>query len=331
MGWDTVPWMVEGGAQHSASLGRRFAYAAMGGNDGIIAATDLEVRELAVPGTKIRVYPGLASIRNKASGALNELYLGSLFSEDQVNIAATTASGPRSDMICARVENPWLAGEPWPDPPSDANGPYIKTVVLSNVGSAAVVPPAGNGNALIPLARIDLPASTATVIQSYIKDLRYMANALQSGDNRVLPNSGQHTLLTSQNTFITWPIPLMSAQTVRVPSWATKAVINGVAAVIKVNPGGNARGDIRAGIGAQRTGAVQWDYDTTGTTTPDRQNLIFGGEIDIPASYRGTTQSLLTEARGYTVASGNTVAIVAELTSTISLDVTFKAVPASNI
>lgn len=331
MGADPVAWMIDGGAAlHSASLGRKFAYAALGGNDGVIGATDCEVRELAVPGTKVRVYPGIVAIRNRANNVLNETYLGSVFSETQIDIAATTASGPRSDMICARVENPYIDGEPWPDPSDPTTGPYFKLVVISNVGNTATVPPAGAGNAVLPLSRIDLPASTATVIQSYCKDLRYMANVLQSTDARVLAVPGQHTLPTSQNTYITWPNPPMGSQTVRVPSWATKAVIRGVVAVVQIPNGGNARGDIRAGIGTQRTGAIQWDYDTTGTTSPDRQNLVFGGEIDIPASYRGTTQSLLTEARGYTVASGNTVPIYAEVYSTVSIDVTFKAVPASN-
>lgn len=329
MGWDTVPWMVEGGAQHSASLGRKFAFAALGGNDGIVGATDLEVRELAVPGTKIRLYPGLAAIRNRASGAVNELYLGSMVSEEQVNIAATGGGGPRSDMICARVENPWLGGEPWADPPSNADGPYIKTLVISNVSNSAVVPPGGNGNALIPLARIDIPASTATILQSYIHDLRYMANVLQQSVKLLVAVPGQHTMPTSQNTYITWPNPPMNAQTVRIPAWATKVTIDGTVAVVQTGPG-NAMGDIRAGIGTLRTNAMRYDYDTP-TGQADRQNLKFGGEFDIPVAYRGTTQSFVTEARSFTVPSGATAPIFAEVYSTVIADITFEAAPASNV
>lgn len=329
MGWDGIPMMVEGGAKHSAALMRKMVYAAVGGNDGIIGGTDLEVRELAVPGTKIRVFPGLATIRNKANGATNELYLGSMFSEDQVDIVATTASGARSDMICARVENPYVSGEPWPDPSNPAVGPYIKTVVVSNVASNAVVPPLSAGNALLPLARIDIPASTGTILQSYITDLRYMSNVLQQSTKLLLPVPGQHTMPITQNTYITWPSPPMNTQTVRIPAWATKVIIDGTVCVVNCGPG-NAMGDIRAGIGTLRTGAMRYDYATP-TGQADRQNLKFGGSLAIPASYRGTTQTFLSEARSFTAASGASAPIYAEVYSTVIADITFEAAVASNV
>lgn len=331
MGWDPVPWFVEGGAQHSANVARALAFAATGGQQGIVGGTDLEVRELAVPGTSIRVFPGTAAIRNKTSGAVNEMYMGRMLSAENVAITATGGGGARSDMICARVENPWPASEPWPDPVSVPNGPYIKTVVLSNVGNTAVVPPGGNGNALIPLARIDIPASTGTIIQSYIKDLRKMANVLRESQRIMLPCPGQHTLPTSQNTYIIWPNPPMSGPTIDIPDWATQCFINGLVSVVQVPAGGNARGDLRAGLGSLRTAATMYDYDTTGITGQDRQNLVFGGALDIPAAMRGTTQPLVSEARGYTVASGNTIPIYAELYSTVSVQVEFQAKPASNV
>jgi hypothetical protein len=330
VGWDSVPWFVEGGAQHSANIARKLAYAAVGGQQGIIGATDLEVRELAVPGTSIRVYPGLCSIRNKTSGALNEMYLGSMISQDVVAIAATGGGGARSDMICARVENPFPSGEPWPDPADLLNGPYVKTVVISNVGNTAVVPPGGSGNALIPLARIDIPASTATIIQSYIHDLRKMAPVLQDSQRIMLAVPGQHTLAITTNAYIPWPNPPMTGTNIKVdiPEWATKCIINGFIAVVHMGPG-NAMGDVRAGLGALRTGAMRFDYATP-TGQVDRANLIFGGSLDIPAAMRGTTVDFVTEARSFTAAAGATAAAIAEVYSTVSAQVEFQAVPASN-
>lgn len=329
MGWDTVPWFVENGAQHSASLARKLAFAAMRGNEGIVGGTDLEVRALAVPGTKIRVFPGLAAIRNRAPGAKNEMYLASMISEEEVDIVATSASGPRSDMICARIENPWLDSEPYPEPSNPAIGPYIKTVVISNVGNAATAPPPGNGNALIPLARIDLPASTATVIQSYIADLRFMASVLEQSNRIMVAVPGQHTLPVAQTAYVVWPSPPMSGQTIRVPEWATKCVINGTVATVNF-PTGNAVGDLRAGVGALRTAAMKFDYSNS-APGPDRGNLIFGGQFDIPASMRGTTQPVVTEARSAGSGGGATVPIYAELYSTVSLEVKFMAQPATNV
>lgn len=331
MPWDGVPWFVEQPARHSASIARKLAYAAVGGQAGIIAPTDLEVRELAVPGPQVRVFPGVGSILNNAVGVTKEAYLGSLATEDVIGITATTASGGRSDMICARVENPSETGGGWAAPADPQAGPYIKTVVVSNVSSSAVVPPASAGKALIPLARIDIPASTGTILQSYIKDLRKMAPVLRDSQRLMLPCPGQHTIPTSQNTYITWPSPPMTGPTIDIPIWATKCFINGVVAVVQIPSGGNARGDVRAGLGSLRTAATMYDYDTTGTTNADRQNLLFGGTLDIPASMRGTTQPLVSEARGYTVASGNTIPIYAELYSTVSIQVEFQAKPTSNL
>jgi hypothetical protein len=331
MPWDGVPWFVEQPARHSASIARKLAYASVGGQQGIIAPTDCEVRELAVPGTQVRVFPGLVSILNKATGVTKEAYLGSLATEDVVDIVATTASGPRSDMVCARVENPSETGGGWSAPADPQAGPYIKTVVISNVGSSAVVPPGTAGKALIPLARIDIPASTGTILQSYIKDLRKMAAVLRDSQRIMLPCPGQHTLPTSQNTYITWPSPPMTGPTIDIPEWATKCFISGTVSVVNIPSGGNARGDLRAGLGTLRTAATMYDYDTTGTTGVDRQNLLFGGPLDIPASMRGTTQPLVSEGRGYTVASGNTIPIYAELYSTVSVQVDFQAKPASNL
>lgn len=328
MGWDTVPWFVENGAQHSASLARKLAFAAMRGNEGIVGGPDLEVRALAVPGTKIRVFPGLAAIRNRTPGAMKEMYLASMISEEEVDIAATSASGPRSDMICVRIENPWIDGEPWPDPPSTPLGPYVKTLVISNVGSAAVTPPPGNGNALIPLARIDLPASTATVIQSYITDLRFMASVLEQSNRIMVAVPGQHMLAVAQTTYVVWPSPPMSTQTIKVPEWATKCVINGTVAVVNF-PTGNSVGDLRAGLGTLRTAAMKFDYSNS-AAGPDRGNLIFGGTVDIPATMRGTTQNVVTEARSAGAGGGATVPIYAELYSTVSLELKFQAQPTSN-
>lgn len=323
MTWDPVPWFVEGGAQHSANIARKFAYAALGGQEGIIAATDLEVRELAVPGTKIRAYPGLGAILNRATGIKNEMYMGSLIAEDQVDIAATSASGPRSDMIVARVENPYPTGEPWSDPVDPTVGPYIRTAVISNVGGSAIVVPPGLGYSAIALARIDMPASTATVIQSYIKDLRQMATALRSAQQIVLQQAAQHTL--GSTALIIWPYSLNIP--VKIPAWATKASMIGTIAGCRM-PAGTARGDIRGGLGTLRTGTTIIDI-TNASATEDRATVHFGGTMDIPASMRGTTANVISEARAYTV--GVTTSLIAEDFTTCTVALEFSAAPASNV
>jgi hypothetical protein len=311
-------------------MARKLAFAATGGNQGIVAATDLEVRELAVPSDKIRVFPGVCAIRNKASDAKNETYIGSMLTEEEITIVATGGGGPRSDMICARVENPFPGSQPWPDPGDLLLGPYIKTVVLSNVSNTAVVPPGGNGDALIPLARIDIPASTGTIIQTYIKDLRKMSSVLRDSKRLMLPCPGQHTMPTSQNTFTRWPNPPMTDSIkVDIPDWATKCFINGIVTCVNL-PSGNAMGELRGGLGSLRTGAMRYDFATP-VGGVDRGTIPFGGELALPAAMRGTSQILLTEARSFTPGQGATVPIYAELYSTVSIQIEFEAAPASNL
>lgn len=326
MGWDPVPWFVEGGAVHSANIARKLAYAALGGQEGIIGATDLEVRETAVPGTNIRVYPGLAGVLNRAAGTQKEMYLASMISEDLKGIAATTASGPRSDMIVARIENPWLTGETWPDPSDVTVGPYVTTAVLTNVGSTATVVPTGLGYSAIPLARIDLPASTATVIQSYIHDLRQMAPVLRIPEKIMMQAGVQHTLFST--TLGVWPNTLNIP--VKIPIWATKATINGIIAGVRMPPG-SARGDIRGGLGTLRSQTNIFDVSNT-SSGDDRTTLVFGGPIAIPLSMRGTTANVIAEARTYTHIPGDiTTDLVAEAYTTCTVEVEFSAEPASNL
>jgi hypothetical protein len=324
MAWDPTPWFVEGGAQHSANIARKFAFAAVGGQEGIVGSGDLEVRELAVPSTKVRVFPGLAAILNRAVGLKNEMYMASLITEDLADIAASTASGPRSDMIIARIENPFPTGEPWPDPTDPTVGPYVKTVVLSNVGNTAKVVPPGLGYTAIPLARIDLPASTGTIIQSYITDLRPMAPVLRRAEKIMMQAGVQHTLFST--TVTAWPNTLNIP--VKIPSWATKATINGLIAGVRLPPG-NARGDIRGGLGTLRTQVNIYD-DSNSSSGDDRTSVVFGGGLDIPASMRGTTANIIAEARKYT-AGDITTSLVAEAYTTCTVEVEFSAEPASNL
>lgn len=322
--WDSVPWLVEGGAQHSANIARKFAYAAVGGQDGIIGSGDLEVRETAVPGTNIRVYPGLATLLNRASGISKEMYLASLISEDVKGIAATTAGGPRSDMIIARVENPWLAGEPWPDPADPTVGPYVKTIVVPGVSNTATTVPAGNGNAVIPLARIDLPPSTGTIIQSYITDLRYMAPVLRSSKRFMLQVGAGDTL--GETVLTLWPFALTLP--VRIPIWATNASINAVIAGVALPPG-DARGDIRCSLGTTQKTATNVIDLNNGSAFNNNVDIHCGGNVAVPAAMRGTTVNVFAEARSYI--TGVTTHLVAGEFTTCTLEIEFSAEPSTNV
>jgi hypothetical protein len=323
VGWDPVPWFVDQPAEHSAGVARLLAYVAARGREGIITPTDLEVRELATPGTSVRVYPGACAILNRAVGVTSEAYLGRNLSADVVPIAATSGSGPRTDLIVARVENPFPTGEPWPDPADPAAGPYIKTAVISGVPpTTTTVKQLALGYSAIPLARVTLPASTGTVLQSHITDLRYMADVQTDSDQYVIQQAGQDTLL--ETVLTVWPgamnVPVF------VPEWATSANLHCVVAGAYYGPG-NVRGDIRIDLGGLKTQSTVYDVDSAALS---RADVHAGGKVTIPAAMRGTTVNVFTEARKYTTPGINT-SLVSEDSTTCVMNIQWRADRASNV
>jgi hypothetical protein len=320
MAVDPVPWMVENGAVHSTNVARNLSFAMVGGHEGIITPTACEVRELAVPGSSVRVYPGTLAIQNRAAGISDEMYVGRAASETTVSISATGGS-PRSDMIVAQVENPWLAGEPWSDPPSNADGPYFFLRVISNVSSTAkTIADAGiSGNSAIPLARIDIPASTSTITQAMITDLRALAVPLiQRAIYPLTPTA--NTNLTS-STETQWPV---ITQSVDIPVWATKVKILAlVSEVVHFAPA--AAGYLRVKLGSLVGPAVGYDLDLT--TGAERHTFALSANLDVPASMRGTTQVL--ESRGWRISG---TGYLDEWTaSQLVFDVEFSGSPTSNV
>lgn len=223
MTFESVPWAVGGGAEHSAEVARLFAHAATSGADGIVGAWDLRVVPLAVPGGSVRVMKGACLVPNRASGQDRQTYIGRNLSEEVVAVTATGSAGGRTDMIIVRVEDPWLAGEPWSPPVTAASGPYIFTRVLEGVPTSAVVDNqaareylAGLNYSAIPLAAVTLPASTGTVGAAEIKDLRAMALPRTRRD--VFADALPFGVKLQSTSDTTWP---GNGPTVKVPEWAT--------------------------------------------------------------------------------------------------------------
>lgn len=331
MAADPVPWMVSGGIEHSVNVARLLSYAAFNGEEGIIGPRDLEVRELAVPGASVRVFPGACSIFNRAVGAKYEAYAARFPTETEVAIAATGSGGGRTDLIVARVENPYEPGEPWDEPSSEAiadgTAQFVFPRVISGVPAGTkTVAELGLGYSAIPLARVTLPASTGTVLQSHITDLRKLTAVRRHETfNIIAPVAAQ--ALTSA-TFVNWP-SIMNLD-VDIPEWAThvqfRALLGGV--VWGAGTGvRNANGDLRIEINNEIfTQATAYNLSTdTGT---DRVTLMAGSPgVAIPAAMRGTTQSVRVEGRK---TSGNSNLQV-DAAAMLSLEVKFTQQPESNL
>ncbi|MEU5978440.1 hypothetical protein [Streptomyces sp. NPDC047315] len=323
MPWDSVPWFTEGGAEHSSELARVLAYSAFGGHEGTIGSADLQVQALASPAASIQVMPGACAILNRAPGATYQAYTARLPTLDTIAIPGTSTSA-RSDLIVARIENPYSYGETWPTPSDPKTGPYIYTRVISGVPATTTsVRQINPSQSAITLARIDIPANTSSITQGMIKDLREMANprrqrqvrymhGLRTGGDQV--GDIKHPTWEEFPQGCNWPI--------EIPPWATHAtIIAHWAGLAQVNPA-NSYGFLRARLGAQATPLTNFDCDWAGTA--QRFTFIGGGAISIPEQIRGTVQNGVLEGSGR---PGYTGTLLADAGSTMFFDVEFVEAP----
>jgi hypothetical protein len=283
MAWDSVPWFVGGGAQHSPEVARLMAYAATSGAEGIVTPGDLKVRALAVPGGSVRVAAGAALVKNRATGGTSQTYVARNPIEDVVAIGPTGSGAGRVDLIVAQIEDPFMAGEPWQNPSDPRVGPYVYTRVIPNVpaGTKSLQDiPAYSGRSAITLARVDIPASTGTITSAMITDLRKLALPRESRYVKIIPAGATDKDLTS-STFTFWPPSgngVNSAIKLPVPSWATKAFIRmDVNSVAHVAPG--FIGDLRIKLDTLAGPSVPVDLDLPSGAEHVNQSVWF--EVDV--------------------------------------------------
>ena len=314
MTWDPTPWLIGGGAQHSPEVARLLAYAATSSAEGIVGVGDLRVSALSVPGASVNVAPGAALIRDRSAGGDQQTYVARLISQDTVGIAATDSSGGRSDLIVARVEDPFSPGETWDEPADPTTGQYVYTRVIPNVPpTTETVEELGLGYSAIPLARVDIPASTATIQDNMVTDLREVAQPRTKRWVRAFAPSGDYL---TQGSFTVWPG--QSGWELKVPEWATRAVIVATWAGIKVADG-NAWGGLRVILGSTTTPGTGYNIDAGNQT--DRFTAVATADIHIPQSDRGTYVTL--DLQGYKN-NGSSGSVQADSYASVSIDVDFR-------
>lgn len=327
MTWDPVPWFVGGGAQHSPEVARLLAYASTSGAEGIVGTADLRVRPLSVPGPSIRVGGGAALIRDSTSGMPQQTYVARLADEDVVEVTPTGSSGGRSDLVVARIEDPFVPGASWQDPTDPTVGPYVFTRIITNVPAGTTsVKDLGLGYSAVALARIDLPASTGTVTSAMITDLRKVAiprreRILLAGD---ITGSYRDTLnAPDAANDEQWPDASVTDWYVDIPEWATHAYITFTLGGVATS--GNLFGYMYArlvdgGVSVD-TGAVRINTDGVGN---GRQTIHNADLVSIPSGLRGRDHVRVV-GRGWT--DGGTGEIALDNASVVSADIEFTEKP----
>ncbi|MGW1625793.1 hypothetical protein [Streptomyces sp. NPDC002172] len=271
------PPLLTHGGTHQARAFRMMIRDLSRGSQGVTEGDDLKVKQLSTPGAGVRVIDGSAVILGAytSQGAYTQYNVG----DASVAVAPTGATA-RSDLIVLRVEDPEYEGTR--DPATDEIGYFY---VVSNVSATATTSP--SGMTAVPLARVDLPANTAVITDSMITDLRQVANPRRDRKLYTSFPSTLSTLTYSDNKWHTWPTA--AKWTIPVPSWATTAKIVTTVAGLRLT-----RADVYAHM-QQVFGTVQGQDtaidDDQGSGTR-RNTIVIADSVTIPASLRGTSQSL---------------------------------------
>ena len=223
-----------------------------------------------------------------AETAYQGSYYGYNVGLDTTLTIAATGGTIRSDMIVVRAEDPTWSGSPWGNP---ASGQILFPRVISGVAAGLTTVP--GGYSAIPLARIDMPVSTSVVQQSYIHDLRAVAQPQRIMQLVTAAGPGSVTNWTATTTPHAWP-PGCTWQ-VAIPAWATTMVCSwtiGEASWIS----GWARGNLSLIFGASVTAPVlsfqQILVSVPAATGPYEHTIAGGHTAAIPAALRGTTQTM---------------------------------------
>lgn len=293
---DMQGWAFGDGYEHPVELGRMLAYLSSGGASGVIAAHDLKVTPLDVPGGAVRVMPGAAVMASTYAGGGQQSYAARMPVAGEVDIPETSSAGGRSDMIVARVEDPQYAG----------SEPGVRIERVGNVAAdAKTVADIGLAYPAVALARVTLPASTGTVQAAHVTDLRCMANPRRlSGSKVVFPagNVAEQTAhrIPDGGSYEAWPIRPGDRPVIFVPEWATHLTV--IVHMSGVTYTGDTRSvaGVRVGLGStwsQNGILVEEDNDGTYGNSGKRNHYTAIGSQAIEAVQRGTDQTINVQAR----------------------------------
>jgi hypothetical protein len=300
--------ILTNGATHSAQQFRMMVRDLVSGAEGITQGTDLKVAQLATPGTSVQVGDGSGVVRGRVS-AFQGTYSVCNIGAATVPIAATGGTA-RSDMVVLRVEDPEYEG---------TLNPVVDQInyfqVISNVSSSATAIP--DGRTGIPLARIDIPASTSTITNAMIKDIRQVAAPRRESRLWTQSPTALSTEITGSAGAFSY-FTTAAGWTIAVPSWASTVRVTITTSQLRYSTAPY-YGGLRATFGASLTvQPVNLDDNQTGIR---RGTVAAGDTLTIPDTYRGTSQLLRLQAAGY---SGNTGKVGVDGSTTIIAQVEFE-------
>jgi hypothetical protein len=285
-----VPAYAVDGNSENGNFLRLMLQSATLGSQGVVGHLDCQVTQTGTPSAGIIIGSGAVVILGQEASFQGSYYGYNTGNDTTLTIAATGAS-PRSDMIIVRAEDPTWSGSPWGNP---ASGQIVFPRVLSGVSSGATSVP--GGNSAIALARIDIPATTSAITNAMIHDLRTVCNPQQLMIMEAQNGSTPAHASTAGTTNVQWPTG--AVWSVAIPVWATTFVFSWTVSEVLYNNDGNGfvRGNVWPIFGSSVTSPTlttpQTQVSIPAASGPWRHTFSGGGTVSIPASLRGTTQTL---------------------------------------
>lgn len=216
-----VPWAIGNGAENSVELARAVAFIGSSGSTGVVDPVDFGVTQLPTPGAAVRVKLGTGVIRNTYPGVVGQSYVVQEQSFTDVPVAATGSAGGATKYVYVLITDTQYGGQ---NPPSVENGPYNEYAVTTTLPQ---------NQPYLLLAKIVQPASTATITNAMITDMRELAMPkrlpLTFARPRVLEDQGNRNLVQKVATGgekFPGGNGDPNAFQVDVPSWATRILID---------------------------------------------------------------------------------------------------------
>ena len=274
-------YAVDGGRINAAML-RTVLWASTSGASGIVRATDLRVSALAVPGTKVNINPGAALLANRFSGSSGtQSYAAASDGVTQLDIPATGSSGGRTDFIILRIDDWHFTGAQAPVDP--VNALYCSFQRVSSL--------TGLNYPYVALAKIVIPASTGTITNAMITDLRKVALPRTERVVRVNAMVIPETETVSNATTGEYFPNAGGAQTVSIPPWATRVKIRATWHGM-VMPGGNCQGRMWVSFGdwdGKSWGAKSQEFawDNVANANTYRLDVSAVDDMPVPPALRG--------------------------------------------
>lgn len=303
MALENVPWAVTG-AEVTAAVARQQLFDSTSGAEGVSSIGAMKVQALQTPGPKVRIAPGGATLNNRYTGGAGQSYSARNATQTEIPITATGSAGGRTDLVVLRILDPEFEGQA-PENPDEFS--YTRISVIEGVSTA--IKSARDLNLAYPaiaLARITIPASTATITNAMITDLRVKANPRTHEVTRpkaAVVSSAETLSALRENG--EWFPNAGGEQRIDIPEWATRMQIMAEWIMIEERSGntyGRCWVEYGAGVGGLN-GTQDREYSTQkfGWNAPNTNdwkasNWKVWDEVPVPTKLRGTNQAFIMKA-----------------------------------